>query len=103
MPESPMSRPKPEEGRVQHCPICQCSVRENRRYPRYLCASCAAEAKSEDGRPLEFFNKDISGGYVAEYADTHEPYDSHTCFVRGHRCRADEARFGGIVIQAEPP
>jgi len=96
-----MSRSEPEEGRVQHCPVCQCSVRGNRRYPRYLCADCAAEAASEDGRPLEFFNKDISGGYMAEYADTNEPYDSHICFIRGHRCWADEARFGGIVIQAE--
>ncbi len=33
------------------------------------------------------------------YADTGEARDSHLCFVDGVKCRADEARFGGIIIQ----
>jgi len=41
----------------------------------------------------------MSGGYAAEYADTGDPYDSHECFVDRIECYADEARFGGIIIQ----
>jgi hypothetical protein len=53
-----------------------------------------------DGRPLTFFNLSFSGGYGAKYTDTGEPYDSHHCVIEGVQCQADEARFGGIVIQA---
>jgi len=95
-------------GTDQRCPICSVVVGPHARYPRYVCGACAAAARSADGRPLSFVNADVSGGYRAEYADTREPYGSHECFVRGVRCWADEARFGGIVIQAsedqpEPP
>lgn len=84
----------------QRCPICSASVRANARYPRYVCNDCAGDVRGKDGRALVFFNIDMSGGYRAEYADTREPYDAHECVVRGVRCYADEARLGGIVIQA---
>ncbi|HET8611523.1 MAG TPA: hypothetical protein VFL92_02020 [Sphingomonas sp.] len=84
---------------AQHCPICGADVRPYPRYPRYLCAACASRARSRDGRPLAFGNAGLGGGYVAHFADTGEPYDSHRCFVDGIECRADEARFGGIVIE----
>lgn len=72
------------------------------RYPRYVCATCAAKARSADGRPLRFFNLSLSGGFGAEYADTDEPYDGSICYIDGVKCLADEARFGGIVIQVVP-
>ena len=78
-------------------------VRLNPRYPRYLCHKCAPLASAPDGRLLNFANEGISGGYVAIYGDTGEPYDSHVCFVQGVTCWADEARFGGIVIEALAP
>ena len=84
----------------QACPVCAQGVRPNMRYPAYLCHDCSKSAVSPDGRPLEFFNLSLSGGYGARYADTGEPYPSHECLVAGIRCHADEARFGGIVIQA---
>ena len=31
--------------------------------------------------------------------DTGDSYDSHDCWIDGVACRADEARFGGIVIE----
>ena len=83
----------------QHCPICRKAVRPNSRYPRYVCGDCSAKATSADGRPLEFSNVDFSGGFAARYADTGEDYPSHECFIEGAKCHADEARFGGIVIQ----
>jgi hypothetical protein len=41
----------------------------------------------------------MSGGYGAQYRDNQSPYYHHDCFIDGRRCRADEARFGGIVIE----
>jgi len=93
----------PLEDEIQKCPICDCDVRVNPRYPRYLCRDCASEAASEDGRRLAFANTDFSGGFEAWYTDTKEPYKSNLCYVRGCRCWAKEARFGGIVIQALRP
>jgi len=31
--------------------------------------------------------------------DSKEEYKSHDCYIDGIKCRADEARFGGIVIE----
>jgi hypothetical protein len=41
------------------------------------------------------------GGYVAYYWDSNnaEEYNSHECYIDGIKCWADEARFGGIVIE----
>lgn len=73
----------------QFCPICKTEVRPFLRYPRYLCRECSKKAVSSDGRPLEFFNESLSGGFVAYFADTKEKYDSDICFVEGKKmfCR----------------
>jgi len=52
-----------------------------------------------EGKQLAFYNEDMWGGFKASYADGDEPYTSHECFINGVKCWADEARFGGIVIQ----
>ena len=83
----------------QTCPICHRTVEPSERYPRYVCSDCAAQAKSQDGRGLLFFNESLSGGYLAKYADTGETYTGHDCYIHGIQCYADEHRFGGIVIQ----
>lgn len=89
----------------QLCPVCLAEVEPYARYPRYLCESCARYPLSVDGRPVEFGNINISGGFEGWYSDTGERYESHECFVNGTACYADEARFGGIVIKAivDPP
>ncbi|WP_438001886.1 recombinase family protein [Sorangium sp. So ce185] len=84
---------------THRCPTCGDPVEPRPRYPRAVCGICLHEATDEGGRPLEFFNLDTCGGFGARYADTGEPRDSHACVVRGVMCRADEARFGGIVIE----
>lgn len=83
----------------QYCPICLAEVVQNPRYPRYICANCAKRAADENGRAVEFYNESFSGGFIAKYLDTGEERDSHICYVDGVQCWADEARFGGIVIQ----
>jgi hypothetical protein len=83
----------------QQCPICHFSVHPSTRYPRALCGLCMFEATDEHGRRLSFFNVDMTGGFRAVYADSGEEREGHVCYVRGVRCWADEARFGGIVIE----
>ena len=83
------------------CPICDTTTKTLPRYPRRVCGTCAAKASDGSGRTLEFFNTSFGGGFIAYYADSNqtEIYPSHRCFIDGIRCYADEARFGGIVIQ----
>ena len=83
----------------QYCPICKNETKRSARYPNYICRSCAENPLSEDGRALQFYNVSMAGGFEAKYTDTGEVRDSHICFVQGKKCWADEARFGGIVIQ----
>ncbi len=71
------------------------------RYPRYLCSDCEELASDKTGRLLQFIATTMMGGFRAAYADTGESYPSQTCYVRGVRCEWEEAKFGGIVIQAE--
>lgn len=91
---------------AQRCPICRTEVRASARYPDYLCPGCADRAVDIHGRPLTFRNTSMSGGFKAIYTDDETPAEAvtrdHTVFVDGVRCRADEARFGGIVIRPVP-
>lgn len=85
---------------TQNCPICATELPLNPRYPRCVCQDCAAKARSADSRPLAFFNETLSGGFLANYADTGENYTGRECYIDGVKCWADEAKMGGIVIEA---
>ena len=87
-------------NKLEHkCPICQVELRKNPRYPNYICIDCSNKASDISGRRLAFFNLSFSGGYGVSYLDTDEKYDSHICYIENVKCYADEARFGGIVIE----
>jgi hypothetical protein len=86
----------------QNCPICGVPVIVNLRYPNYVCDTCFVKAVASNGRKLKFYNTSIGGGYLAVYADTEEVYPDHICYINQTKCWADEARFGGIVIQKLP-
>jgi ADP-ribosyl-[dinitrogen reductase] hydrolase len=81
------------------CPICETSLNTSISYPNYICNNCTNRAKDIDGRKLIFFNLSTGGGYGAKYIDTNDEYLSHECFINGIKCWADEAKFGGIVIE----
>lgn len=85
----------------QFCPICQKEVAVNERYPNYICEECASKTTDKEGRPVEYFNTTILGtGCQGRYKDaSSEIYNSNHCYVNGILCIAEEARFGGIVIQ----
>ncbi len=81
------------------CPICLTPVRHWERYPLAVCHNCYNKACNDRGQKLVFFNLSMSGGFRAIVADTEADYPSHICYIKGKKCWADEARFGGIVIQ----
>lgn len=93
------SASKSRESSPNTCPLCGAAMTFNPRYPQAVCFVCAGSASDAKGRALDFCNADFGGGFVAFYRDGGEKYDSHDCFIDGHACRADEARFGGIVVQ----
>ena len=74
------------------------------RYPDYICQSCLTvyPPQTQDGRRITYSNQDHTGGLVSWVEGETEPGTVHTCYVHGVRCRADEARFGGIVISPDP-
>lgn len=82
------------------CPICFKPVSHWERYPRAVCEDCYDKACDAQGRKLSFFNVSMSGGFEAVITDTNEKHHSHICYIDRVECRADEARFGGIVIEA---
>lgn len=82
-----------------NCPICNKEKSLNPRYPNEICRDCYSLSTDINGRKLLFYNAYAGGGYKSVYEDTDEVYDSNTCYVNGIECFADEARFGGIVIE----
>ena len=88
--------PKPN---THQCPICGVALAYVPRYPRYVCAPCAERTVDKNGLRVKFFNLSLSGGVGGQYADSGAPYDAHECFIDGIACWADEAKFGGIVVE----
>lgn len=50
---------------------------------------------------MSFFNTSIMGGFEAVVDETQEKHLSNVCYIDGVECRADEYRFGGIMIEAK--
>ncbi len=93
-------QPSAEPGDVsQQCPLCAQGQPASSRYPDYICADCVAGAVDGAGRPIDFQNTGLTGGFEAVYLASGETSTSHRCFIRGIECHADEARFGGIVVR----
>jgi DNA-directed RNA polymerase subunit RPC12/RpoP len=96
------------EEQYQLCPICGKQVKSIPRYPKYICADCARNVADAKGRKVALSSVDIdfkddafnvNEGFYGFYVDSKEEYRSHICYIQGVKCRADLARFGGIVIE----
>ncbi len=82
----------------QFCPICSKTVMVSARYPRSVCEECAAQAADAQGRLVVFYNQGLSGGLLGRYRDSEEPFNERECYIRGVKCRVEEAHLGGVVI-----
>lgn len=85
--------------KTKKCPICFSKIKKSFRYPNYVCSDCCLRASDKKGRLLNFYNVDLSGGFWGHYVDTKENYQGHICYIDGVECYANEAHFGGIVIE----
>ena len=79
------------------CPICDESMIDFERYPNMICQNCSKKTVTKNGVKIEFYNKDFNGGFISVMND--KKGDIHECYIDNKKCYADEARFGGIVIQ----
>lgn len=89
------------DNKVQNCPICKHSVFIMDRYPNYICTDCIEKHRTYtlDGHEITFSNKSPFGGFKSIVDGRDTDTEIHTCYINGITCYADEARFGGIVIQ----
>jgi predicted RNA-binding Zn-ribbon protein involved in translation (DUF1610 family) len=89
-----------EHKNQQHCVICNRYVTHNERYPDYVCKKCVEFATDKDGKQISFYNITVTGhGCQGKYTADDKLYRGNTCYIKGVKCFADEAYFGGIVIR----
>lgn len=88
------------------CPICKTMMDTfQERYANVVCNDCINVYKiyDKDGNSIKFGNVDISGGLKSITKNKHDESetigDNNECYINGFQCIAEEARFGGIVIQ----
>lgn len=90
------------ETQYDICPVClEQSENVSARYRDCVCEPCLNRfgTLDEDGLALTFGNVDFTGGFVSMRNGVRTSQPEHVCYVNGIKCFADEARFGGIVIQ----
>jgi hypothetical protein len=84
------------------CPTCGGVSKTLLRYPRSVCQECRGIPMDKDGKLLSFWNTTLLGtGCIGKYVDSGEEYNSNICYIKGKECFAEEAKFGGIVIQTK--
>jgi len=85
----------------QYCPICNIEVEKIERYPNYICDNCTKNITDKLGRKIVYYNTSMNGGLTAHYehSNNKEKYDSNTCYINEIELIAQEAKFGGVVIQ----
>lgn len=85
----------------QYCSYCKSEIQLMHRYPKALCKKCIKEIHCIEGKKLEFFNVDFSGGCQGFYKGSNQTkkYNSDKCFIGNTTFVAKEHRFGGIVVQ----
>ncbi len=91
----------------QWCSNCYEEVYFQGRYPKYICGNCSNKEKTDNkGNLLEFSNLGFSGGFKivrknreGVIIEENEDEQFCDCIIDGKDFFAQEARFGGIVIQ----
>lgn len=86
----------------QYCANCHQLTHFSARYPKHICRKCRQLVTDQAGRKVAFYNTEMMGyGCQGYYKDSKakEKYDSNICYIGQQQFYAQEARFGGIVIQ----
>lgn len=81
------------------CSICGQKTNTLRRYPLRVCRECVANATDLQGNHISFSNSKNGYGCEGSYVNSQRNYGGHSCYIDCYPCEAQEARFGGIVIE----
>lgn len=81
----------------KNCPICDKNMIYFERYPKMVCQGCSENTLTQEGESIKFYNIDHTGGFISIVNDVKG--EIHECYINNRKCYADEARFGGIVVQ----
>ena len=81
----------------KNCPVCDKNMLHFERYPNMICNECIELTVNKNNESIKFYNIDHTGGFISIVNDIKG--EEHECYVNNHKCYADEARFGGIVVQ----
>ena len=87
----------PNTNSTSQCPICNEDRYYSARYPTAVCNSCACQTTTLDGQQIEYYNTSVYGGFEG-LVNGEKTYDD-ICYINGKKCHAQEAKFGGIVVQ----
>lgn len=86
----------------QYCSNCGNERSFSARYPKCICGNCYDLTTDKNGRKVTFYNTELMvhgcQGYFVD-VEPKEKYDSNICYIGDDEFYAEEARFGGIVIQ----
>jgi hypothetical protein len=81
----------------KNCPICDKNMMYLERYPKMICHECVELAVNKNSVSIKFYNIDHSGGFISIVNDIKG--EEHECYINNIKCYAQEARFGGIVVE----
>jgi hypothetical protein len=78
------------------------------RYPNQVCENCIVNSVDSEGNIVKFYNVDFYGGFesyhyvIGSDGQTNVVQkNEHVCWINGKKCFADEAKFGGIIVQCD--
>jgi hypothetical protein len=87
------------------CPICKIMMDTTHiRYVNVVCNECidTYDTIDRNGNNITFSNIDYNGGFksITTLENGEQIVGSNNiCYINGSQCIAQEARFGGIIIQ----
>lgn len=84
------------------CPACDGPGRESERYPAAVCEACEKRVVDQFGNRIELYNESFSGGLrivAGSTVHTGAEAEALPLFIDRIECRAQEHRFGGVVVQ----
>ena len=96
--EHPPKKHKSELSKYP-CPICSTETLFSQRYPLAVCNYCAQKTATINNDPISYYNTSAFGGFEGINEKTQQKTTESLCYIDGHKCYAQEARFGGIVVQ----
>ena len=64
-----------------------------------VCNKCSNKTATLDGDLITYYNTSPFGGFEGINTRTNVKTTDALCYIDGHKCHAQEARFGGIAVQ----